>query len=85
MKFSKGIATEVSSQQIKQVKEWIYQCLEIDEEISISLSQLQCSEPECPPIETVILVMKNPVQQYKIHKKIADIEYADIYLLVENT
>ena len=85
MKFSKGIATEVSSQQIKQVKEWIYQCLEIDEETSISLSQLQCTEPECPPIETVILVMKNPVQQYKIHKKIADIEYADISLIIGKT
>lgn len=76
------VATEVSSQQIKQVKEWIYQCLEIDKEISISLSQLQCTEPDCPPIETVISVMTNPVQQHKIHKKIADIKYTDISCLI---
>ncbi|MEA5594536.1 hypothetical protein [Rivularia sp. UHCC 0363] len=86
MNFSFGRATtEVNRQQIKQVKEWIYQCLNIDEEISISLSQLQCTEPDCPPIETVISIMKNPVQQYKIHKKIADIEYSDISILVGNS
>ncbi|MGD1909315.1 MAG: hypothetical protein ACFB2X_00170 [Rivularia sp. (in: cyanobacteria)] len=79
MNFSKSrVAIEVTSQQIKQVKKWIYQCFEIDEEISISLSQLQCSESNCPTIETVISVMTNPVQQYKIYKKIADIEYTDV-------
>ena len=76
------VATEVTSQQIKQVKKWIHQYFEIDGEVSISLSQLQCNEPDCPPIETVISVMTNPVQQYKIHKKIADIKYTDISLLV---
>lgn len=78
------VATDVTSQQIKQVKKWIHQYFEIDENISISLSQLQCTEPDCSPIETVISVMTNPVQQYKIHKKIADIEYTDISRLVRN-
>ncbi len=82
MNFSFGkVATEVTSQQIKQVKKWIHQYFEIDEEVSISLSQLQCTEPDCSPIETVISVMTNPVQHYKIHKKIADIEPRDISLL----
>ncbi len=78
------VATEVTSQQIKQVKKWIYQYFEIDDDISISLSQLQCKEEDCPPIETVISVMTNPVQQYKIHKKITDIQSTDIYLLVQD-
>ncbi|MEL6458440.1 MAG: hypothetical protein AAFQ91_09345 [Cyanobacteria bacterium J06621_15] len=79
MNFSFGrVTTDVSSQQIKQVKKWIYQYLNVDETTSISLSQLQCKETDCPPIETVISVLTNPVQQYKIHKKIADIEYTDI-------
>ncbi len=78
------VATEVNSGQIKQVKKWIYQYFEIDDDISISLSQLQCKEENCPPIETVIAVMTNPVQQYKIHKKITDIESNDIYLLAQD-
>ena len=85
MSFSFGKQSQkASSQEIKQVKQWIYQGLDIDDEISISLSQLQCTEPGCPPIETVINVMTNPVQQYKIHKSIAEIEYTDISLLKQN-
>jgi hypothetical protein len=79
MSFSLGKQSQkASSLAIGQIKQWIYQALEIDDEISISLSQLQCTEPGCPPIETVINVMTNPVQQYKIHKSIAEIEYTDI-------
>jgi hypothetical protein len=79
MSFSLGKQYQkASSLAIGQIKQWIYQALEIDDEISISLSQLQCTEPGCPPIETVINVMTNPVQQYKIHKSIAEIEYTDI-------
>ena len=76
------VTTNVSSQQIKQVKKWIYQYLNVDEGTSISLSQLQCKEADCPPIETVISVMTIPVKQYKIRKKITDIEYTDISGLV---
>ena len=85
MSFTFGKKSQkANSQEIKQVKEWIYQAFQLDEEISISLSQLQCTEPGCPPIETVINLMTNPVQQYKIHKSIAEIEYSDISKLVED-
>ncbi|MDF5727951.1 MAG: hypothetical protein PUP92_07900 [Rhizonema sp. PD38] len=73
---------KVNTQQTRQIKEWIYQAFQIDENIPISLSQLQCTEPGCPPIETVIAVMRNPIQQYKVHKPIAEIEFTDISGLV---
>ena len=85
MSFTFGKQSQkASSEEIKQVKQWIYQVLQLDEEISISLSQLQCTEPGCPPIETVINVMSNPVQQYKIHKSIAEIEYSDVSRITGN-
>ena len=85
MGFSLGKQSQkASSQKTKEIKQWIYQALQVDDEISISLSQLQCTEPGCPPIETVINVMTNPVQQYKIHKSITEIEYADISLLKQD-
>ncbi len=85
MGFSLGKQSQkASSDKTKQIKQWIYQALQVDDEISISLSQLQCTEPGCPPIETVINVMNNPVKQYKIHKSIAEIEYTDISLLKQN-
>ena len=85
MSFSFGKQSQKTSfEKINQIKQWIYQALQIDDEISISLSQLQCTEPGCPPIETVISFMTNPVQQYKIHKSIPEIEYTDISLLQQN-
>ncbi|MDJ0678065.1 MAG: hypothetical protein QNJ36_22225 [Calothrix sp. MO_167.B42] len=71
-----------NSQQTQQIKQWVYQALEINPEIPISLSQLQCTEPGCPPVETVINVMTTPTQQYKIHKSLTEIEYADITQLL---
>jgi len=86
MNFSFSRQTQkANTEQTRQVKEWIYQALKLDEEIPISLSQLQCTEPNCPPLETVIAVMKNPVEQYKIHKPIAEIEYTDITELIKET
>lgn len=35
-------------------------------------------------IETIINVMINPVQKYKIHKSITEIEYTDISLLKQD-
>lgn len=85
MSFTFGKKSQkANSQEIKQVKEWIYQAFQLDEEVSISLSQLHCTEPGCSPIETVINLMTDPVQQYKIHKSIAAIEYSDISKLVED-
>ncbi|MDJ0617200.1 MAG: hypothetical protein QNJ63_10720 [Calothrix sp. MO_192.B10] len=46
MNFKFGKQSQPSnSQQIQQIKQWVYQALEINQEIPISLSQLQCTEP----------------------------------------
>ena len=60
------------------VKTWIYEALQLDADTVLSISQLSCTEPNCPPVETVVAVMTQPPQQYKIHKAIADIERLDI-------
>ena len=36
-------------------------------DVPISISQFQCHEPGCPPIATVIAVMAQPPQTFKIH------------------
>ena len=84
MNFKFGKQSQPSnSQQTQQIKQWVYQVLEINQAIPISLSQLQCNEPGCPPLETVINVMDISVQQYKIHKSMAEIEYVDISQLLD--
>ncbi len=66
---------------VKQVKTWIAEILNLDEQVAISLNQLTCHEPGCPPIETAIVIVEQPPKQYKIHKSIADIQQSDIYQL----
>ncbi len=76
---------KVNQEKLQQIKNWAYQGLEIDPTISISISQLQCHEPNCPPIETVIAVMTNPPQQYKIHKSASQITEEDIKKISESS
>ena len=63
---------------VKQVKTWIAEILNLDYQVTISLNQLTCHEPDCPPVETAIVIMENPPKQYKIHKSIAEIQQLDI-------
>ena len=67
----------------QQVKTWVYDLLKLDPDMGISVSQLQCKEPGCPPIETVITILSQPAQQYKIHKALDDIEQVDLIRLFQ--
>jgi hypothetical protein len=68
---------------LQQLKTWIYDLLKLDPEVSISVSQLQCTEPGCPPIETVITILSQPAQQFKIHKALDEIELVDAIRLFQ--
>ncbi|RZM78762.1 hypothetical protein [Leptolyngbya iicbica] len=63
---------------VQQIKTWVYEGLALSTDVPISISQLQCHEPGCPPIETVIAVMAQPTQTYKIHAAAADITQAQV-------
>ena len=69
---------KANSENLQPIKDWVYQILDLDSKILISIKQLQCHEPDCPPVETVIAIMTSPPQQYKIHKPISEITEIDI-------
>lgn len=64
--------------QIQAIKTWLYEIFNLPDDIPISISQLTCTELGCPPIETVISVMRTPTETYKIHKAVGEIQYNDI-------
>ena len=64
--------------QLDRVKTWTRACLQIDAAVPISISQLHCSEPGCPPVETAIAILGEPKQTLKIHKALADVTAADV-------
>ena len=74
---------KASPAQLQQLKEWVYETLALERDIPLSVSQLQCTEPGCPPMETVIAVMSQPPCTYKIHRPAAEIELADVVAVIE--
>ena len=47
------------------------------------VTELACSEPGCPPVETVIALLAPGRQdQVKIHKGLADVTSADVEALL---
>jgi hypothetical protein len=67
-----------SPEAIQRLKAWSYAALNLSPDVPISISQLQCHEPGCPPIETVIAVMTQPTQTYKIHAAAGDITQTQV-------
>ncbi len=58
-----------SSGQSRKIKDWTREALNLSDEYSILVTELQCSEPDCPPIETVIAVLgpRGMKYQQKVH------------------
>lgn len=63
---------------IQQLKAWTQELLELPDDVPISISQLQCHEPGCQPIETVIAVMTQPTQTFKIHAAAGEATRGDL-------
>lgn len=76
--FDSSPSTKISPEQLKQLKAWTAQILALDESVPVSISQLTCTEPGCPPLETVIAIMTQPPQTYKIHQPAVDIGEDDL-------
>ncbi len=75
---------DVSPQQLQQLKDWLYEILQIDRRMVISINQLQCQDFGCPPIQTAIAVITSPHRVIRIHKAIPDITYADLAQAIAN-
>jgi hypothetical protein len=69
---------KANPEKVRDIKNWVYRLLNVNPDIPISISQLTCKEPGCPPIETVIAIMTQPAKQYKIHKAVDEIDELDI-------
>lgn len=70
-----------------RIKGWVAQHLALPGEVTVMVTELRCSEPGCPPLETVIALLQagQPTRQHKIHKGIADVTERDIAALGERT
>ena len=69
-----------------QIKQWAVEVFDLgDEATTVMVTELRCSEPGCPPLETVIALLgpSGPPRQHKIHKPMAEVVYDDLARLAE--
>lgn len=73
---------------IENIKKWTYEAFDLDPETTtIMVTQLECKEEGCPPLETVIAMLfdgKKDKEMYKVCKGISEVKQEDIQNLKEN-
>ena len=70
-------------QALARVREWARELWGLREEDSVVVSELRCSEPGCPPLETVVLIAASdrPTFQHKLHLAASDMRREDLQAL----
>tara|TARA_Y200000002_G_scaffold123230_1_gene101063 strand:+ start:1188 stop:1442 length:255 start_codon:yes stop_codon:yes gene_type:complete len=74
-------------EKIRNLKLLISNKYKLSDNTIISIAELSCHEPDCPPIETVITVRyKNgSMKNWRVAKPISEVEETDIYELEEHS
>jgi hypothetical protein len=65
---------------VRDIKMWVRELLGLSDEATVMVTELRCTEPGCPPIETVVAVLRtaSDKSQFKIHAPIAEVTYKDV-------
>ena len=71
---------------IQNLKNYFIKKYEIPESTILSIAELNCHEPDCPPTETVITArsIDGTTKNWKIHKPIEEISEKDVKDLENN-
>jgi hypothetical protein len=65
-----------------RIKAWVAAALAPDDERTILVTELACTEPGCPPVETVIaLLQQGEPERWKLHKPVATVTEDDVRAL----
>ncbi len=77
----------IDPEQAERIKDWTRANWSLPESVTVMVTELECREPGCPPIETVIAVLEGPgnTRQYKIHKSAAQVSRHDVDALADGS
>ena len=80
-----GSRPKTDPKRIAQVKEWVAEVFRLGVDVSVMVTELHCTEPGCPPLETVVAILDPPGQprQFKIQKAVAAVTFADVLRVVK--
>jgi len=79
-----GSRAAANPEVLARVKAWVREFGGLSDEVSMLVTELRCTEPGCPPLETVIAVLDQPgkPRQFKIHKAMSDVSSLDVQVLL---
>ena len=77
---------ERSSGCAAEIKAWVSKHLELLEDDLVSVAELTCLEPDCPPVETVVTVHRNDGERetWKIDKPMSEVSQSDVSASLPN-
>ncbi|MGE3536597.1 MAG: hypothetical protein AB7N91_04060 [Candidatus Tectimicrobiota bacterium] len=70
-------------QHLARVKTWVSEAFQSSDDTTILVTELRCTEPGCPPLETVIALLHPHAgtRQHKVHKALGALTRDDIRAL----
>jgi hypothetical protein len=77
---SAGAGAPGKADTARRIKEWVRELLAPGDDVTVLVSELTCSEPGCPPVETVIALFRGKEEPVKhhIHRPSAEVTRDDI-------
>lgn len=62
------------------IKAWVEERFGLGGAETVMVTELHCSEPGCPPLETVIAILAGGSgnRQFKLHKSVAEVTRDDV-------
>jgi hypothetical protein len=68
---------------IAAIKGWVIEHFHLGDITPLMITELECAEDGCPPLETAIVILDKPgsPRQYKVFKPLAEVTAEDIAAL----
>lgn len=63
-----------------RIKGWVSRAFGLEDGTPMTVAELRCMEPGCPPVETVIAILgaSGAPRQYKVHKPMSEVTFEDV-------
>lgn len=77
-----GPAPVAPPEHLSQLKDVVREANQLDAGAPVLVQQLACTEPGCPPLETVVAALGPPRRTWKFAKPTADISLRELRSLI---
>lgn len=76
---------KVDPEKARQLKDVVREAWALSEEVIISVMEVECMEPDCPDLETNIILMSDGCEArlFKVYKPLAEVTSNDLVGLKE--